>query len=76
VNSFSWRLNLGLRRDGPTVERDDDDDSGGEYSPEVVPSWTEKVPALSETLVLYADGDSPEFQRRNIIATSRYLRTI
>lgn len=70
VNSFNWRLNLGLRRDGPTVERDDDDDDPAEFNPEIVPPWTQKVPALSQAFVLYADGDAPEFQKRNIIATS------
>lgn len=76
VESFNWRLDLGLRRDGPTVERDDDDDSPAEFNHEIVPPWTEKVPPLSQTLVLYADGDAPEFRRRNIQATSRELRTI
>jgi hypothetical protein len=76
VNSFNWRLGLGLRRDGPTVEMDDDDDGPAEFQPEEVPLWTKKVPALSETLVLHADGNAPEFQRRNIIASSGELRTV
>ena len=76
VNSFNWRLELGLRRDGPTVEIEDEDDSHAGFNLEIGPPWTESVPALSQTLVLYLDGDAPEFRRRNIRTTSRNLCTV
>ena len=76
VNSFNWRLELGLRRDGPTVERDDNEDDHVDFEREVIPAWTQKVPSLPQTLVLHVNGDACEFQKRNIKATSRDLCTI
>ncbi|KND88453.1 hypothetical protein TOPH_06839 [Tolypocladium ophioglossoides CBS 100239] len=80
VWSFNWRLSLGLRRDGRHVESED----GGptDYIPVVSPAWTKEAPVLDERLILhkYSDPDDtrsdPDFDKRNIQATTAALRTV
>lgn len=75
VASFNWRLSLGLRRGGPPVEQDD-------FTPLAAPAWTENAPILKERLFLHAYDDpddkssSPDFNKRNIQASTAAMRTV
>ncbi|KHN95249.1 uncharacterized protein MAM_06960 [Metarhizium album ARSEF 1941] len=76
VWSFNWRLSLGLRRNGRHVE------SGSPVDYFSAPSWTHHVPALDERLILHKYHDpndkssDPDFDKRNIQASSASLRTV
>lgn len=76
VDSFNWRLELGLRRGRqPWVERADDG-TPAPWIPEELPSWTRNVPALEDELVISPDGTGPLFKKRNIIAFEGDLHTV
>lgn len=77
VESFAWRLELGLRRtDRPIMNYDRDPPP---YDPEVCPAWAAKVPPLKEKLLIHLDEDrcfdSP-FHRRNIYMATGHLYTV
>ncbi|KAL6850790.1 hypothetical protein ACO1O0_007916 [Amphichorda felina] len=83
VDSFNWRLSLGLRRDGRHVEEEGDDDGGpADYVAYHNPVWTESAPVLPERLILHKYSDPhdasshPLFDKRNIKATTAALRTV
>lgn len=77
VESFMWRLELGLRRnDAPIMNRYIDPPP---MVPEICPSWAAKVPALEGKLLIHPDEDyyfdSP-FHRRNIYMATGYFYTV
>ncbi|KAI5861528.1 hypothetical protein GGS23DRAFT_137914 [Durotheca rogersii] len=75
VNSFMWRLEIGLRRNG--------DIEGPDGAPPTVlefcPAWTANVPPLKEKLIINPDDelyfDSP-FHDRNIITATGHFYTV
>lgn len=75
VASFNWRLSLGLRRDGPPVE-------GDNYTPLENPVWAEHAPVLQARLYVHAYDDpddkssNPDFDKRNIQASTAAMRTV
>ncbi|KAM4056531.1 DNA-binding protein [Hirsutella rhossiliensis] len=77
VESFMWRLQLGLRRnDTPIMNRYKDPPP---MVPEVCPAWATKVPALENKLLLHPDEnvyfDSP-FHRRNVYTATGSFYTV
>ncbi|EQL02368.1 hypothetical protein G6O67_006778 [Ophiocordyceps sinensis] len=77
VDSFMWRLELGLRRDdAPIMNRYKDPPP---MVPETRPLWTAKVPALEEKMLLHPDEDvyfdSP-FHRRNVYTPTGHFYTV
>jgi hypothetical protein len=77
VDSFTWRLELGLRRtDQPIVHRSADPLP---FTPETRPSWTAKVPPLQEKLVIHPEEDvyfdSP-LHRRNVYMATGWFYTV
>ncbi|CAJ2500458.1 Uu.00g033110.m01.CDS01 [Anthostomella pinea] len=80
VNAFNWRLELGLRRGAPLVERADDG-TPAPFVPERCPDWVAQVGPLPETLLLHEDWDMlipgddagasvhlEPYRKRNIVA--------
>lgn len=57
VAAFNWRLEWGLRRRAPPVERADDG-TPAPFVPYRCPDWVATVPRLKNRLVLDADGES------------------
>lgn len=78
--SFNWRLGLGMRRDGRHVESEDG--SPVDYVPYAPPVWTEAAPVLPQRFILHSYNDpedsssDPDFDKRNIQATTAALRTV
>lgn len=77
VESFMWRLELGLRRDDkPIMNRMVDPPP---FTPELCPAWAAKVPPLDEKLLVHPeeDGyiDSP-LHRRNIYHSTGWFYTV
>lgn len=77
VESFNWRLKLGLRRtDKPFTNRYRDPVP---MVAEIYPSWTANVPPLKEKLLIHPDEDiyfdSP-FHRRNIYMATGHFYTV
>ncbi|KAG5928608.1 hypothetical protein E4U42_000322 [Claviceps africana] len=77
AESFTWRLNLGLRRtDTPCVNFDREPPP---FEPEVCPTWTASVPPLSNKLLIHEDEDvyfdSP-LHRRNIYMATGHFYTV
>ncbi|KAL2757561.1 hypothetical protein ACRALDRAFT_1060901 [Sodiomyces alcalophilus JCM 7366] len=77
VESFMWRLELGLRRsDKAIMNRYRDPPS---LVPEVCPTWATKVAPLKEKLLIHPDEDryfdSP-FHRRNIYMSTGHFYTV
>lgn len=77
VESFMWRLELGLRRDDtPFMNRDEEPKP---FVPETCPLWTAKIPALTEDLLIHPEEsqyfDSP-FHRRNIYMCTGFFYTV
>ena len=81
VDSFNWRLEQGLRRDGNHVERDDFR-APTPHTPYIYPVWTTSAPVLEKKLLLHDYGSSidsessPQFARRNIQASTAALHTV
>ncbi|KAG6036384.1 hypothetical protein E4U41_005735 [Claviceps citrina] len=77
AESFTWRLNLGLRRTDTALMSRDDEPLPSE--PEVCPAWTVAVPALKNKLLIHPDEDvyfdSP-FHRRNIYMATGHFYTV
>ena len=75
VEAFRWRLGIGLRRNGDIEGVDGPPPRELEYRP----SWTAKVPPLTEKLIIHPDHEqyfeSP-FHDRNIITTAGYFFTV
>ncbi|KAL4957531.1 hypothetical protein BDW69DRAFT_156059 [Aspergillus filifer] len=90
--AINWRLGLGLRRDHKHVYREDDGDPYPPFTPQELPDWTSRVPAIDKeylkasvpsdvldddgNLVLEKNGKAPNFSRRNIITNTGWLYTI
>ncbi|KAK4156212.1 hypothetical protein C8A00DRAFT_41271 [Chaetomidium leptoderma] len=77
VDSFRWRLELGLRRnDEPIMNRTVDPPP---FVPEVCPLWAAKVPSLRARLLVHPEEDryfdSP-LHRRNIYMSTGWFYTV
>lgn len=77
VESFVWRLELGMRRDDKPIRNTYKDPKP--LVPETCPGWTADVPPLKKTLVLHLGEskmlDGPFFSR-NVWANSGYFYTV
>lgn len=77
VESFIWRLELGMRRtDRPMVSRSEDPPP---FTPEVCPPWAAGVPGLKEKLVLDPEEDKyfdSSLHRRNIYMATGWFFTV
>ncbi|AEO53069.1 hypothetical protein MYCTH_2114025 [Thermothelomyces thermophilus ATCC 42464] len=78
VKSFMWRLELGLRRHDTAIMNRNVDPPP--FVPEVCPSWTAKVPPLTEKLAIDPEEadryfDSP-FHHRNIYTATGSFYTV
>ena len=90
--AVNWRLGLGLRRNREHVFREEDEDPWPPFTPEKLPGWTKRVPAIDKdqlkesvppesldshgNLVLEENGKATNFARRNIITNTGWLYTI
>ncbi|KAK4242143.1 hypothetical protein C8A03DRAFT_40561 [Achaetomium macrosporum] len=78
VESFTWRLELGLRRNDTQIMNRTAADPPP-FVPEVSPSWTAKVPPLKEKLVIHPDEDAyfdSPLHRRNIYMSIGWFYTV
>ena len=80
VDAFNWRLELGLRRGAPMVDRADDG-TRAPFVAERCPEWVHKVPPLKKRLVLHdpivlIDTVEDPYRNRNIVAGTGYLTTV
>lgn len=77
VEAFTWRLELGLRRDDtPIMDRTVDPPP---FTPETCPRWTAKVLPLKDKLIMHPEEDeyfdSP-LHRRNIYMSTGWFYTV
>ncbi|ESZ91175.1 DNA-binding protein [Sclerotinia borealis F-4128] len=91
VNSFNWRLALGMRRNGENIRRQKNGDPWPPYTPVVGPDWTRSVPPIepfmlqdlpsdmvseSGKLILEERGCDEGFAKRNIVTNVGWWYTV